>query len=149
MSEDNGSAEQQAERIRERATGTSGTSLSKRRRERYGGEGAEESAAAWLRRAGQRLLERPGGPWIAGLALIAGSAAVVGARETRERRGWRALRRFVRSARESLEGFREERRDARPPGIAALTGLAALALAGVMWTRIDRIERPRRPADRP
>jgi hypothetical protein len=147
MSEDNGSAEQQAERMRERSTEASQTSLSKRRRERYGGEERDpESAVERLLRAGRRLLERPGGRTIAGAALLLGSAALLGAREARERRGLRGLRRHARSA---VDSFQEARGDARPQGLAVLTGLAALALAGVTWTRIDAIERPRRRVDLP
>ncbi len=145
MSEDNGSAEQQAERMQERATQASQTSLSERQRERYGrGEKGQESAVERLVQAGRRLLERPGGRVIAGLALLAGSAALIGAREARERHGLRALRRYAHAG---VEAFQERRPEARPRGIAVLTGLAAMALAGAAWTRIDAIERPQRRVD--
>ena len=145
MSEDNGSAEQQAERMRERTSQTSQTSLSRRQRERDGGgERDLESAVERLLQAGRRLLERPGGRVIASIALLAGSAALIGAREARERRGLRGLRRQARAA---VEALRERRPEARPQGIAVLTGLAAMALAGAAWTRLDALERPRRRVD--
>jgi hypothetical protein len=141
MNEDHGSAEKQAERMRERATQASAPV---RRSERdFGGEMGQEDPVQRLLDTGRRLLAKPGSRMIAGLALVTGSTAVLVAREARAHRGARSLRRLARAA---AAAFRDPKPATGSGGIAVFTGLAALALAGVTWKRIDAIERSRSQA---
>ncbi len=144
MNEDNGSAEQQAERMHERATQASRTSLSERRRERDGrGERDLESAAARLVQAGRRLLEGPGSGDRGHRAARRERGADRGAGGARAACAARLAPVRARGgggvARASTRG--------EAAGIAVLTGLAAMALAGAAWTRIDAIERPQQRVD--
>ena len=139
MNEDYGSAEQQAERMRERATQASAPMT--RSESNLGGGVGQEDPVQRLLESGRRLLAEPGSRMIAGLALVAGSTAVLVAREARAHRRSRSLRRLSRAA---AAAFREPQRvDTGSRGIAVCTGLAAIALAGVTWKRIDAIERSR------
>ena len=138
MNEDYGSAEEQAERVRERATQASAPMT--RSESDRGGERDQQDPVQRLLDSGRRLLAKPGSRMIAGLALVAGSTAVLVAREARAHRGLRSLGRRSRAA---VAAFLEPRHVTGSRGIATLTGLAAIALAGATWKRIDAIERPR------
>lgn len=138
MNEEYGSAEEQAERMLERTTQAS--SPLRRSEGDSGREMSRQDAAQRLLDGGRRLLAKPGGPVIAGVALVAASSAVFFAREARAQRGLRSLGRRSRAA---LTAFFEPRRVTGSRGFAALTGLAAMALAGAAWKRIDAIERSR------
>jgi hypothetical protein len=138
MNEDYGSAEEQAERMLERTTQAS-SPMTRSDRDR-GGERDQEEPAQRLLHTGRQLLARPESKLIAGIALVAGSTAMLVARDARAYRGLRSLGRRSRAA---VMTFFEPRRGTGSLGIAALTGLAALALAGATWKRIDAIERPR------
>jgi hypothetical protein len=138
MNEDYGSAEEQAERMLERTTQAS--SPMRRSEGDVGGEMIQQDPAQRLLDSGRRLLEKPGGPVIAALALVAASTAMLVTREARTHRGLRSLGRRSRAA---LVAFLEPGRVTGPRSIAVLKGLAALALAGVTWKRLDAMERSR------
>ena len=138
MNEDYGSAEQQAERMLERTTQAS-SPMARSDRDR-GGERDQEDPVQRLLHTGRQLLARPESRLFAGIALVAGSTALLVAREARAHRGLRSLGRRSRAA---AMAFFEPRRVTGSLGLAAVTGLAAIALAGATWKRIDAIERPR------
>jgi hypothetical protein len=135
MSEENGSAEQQAERMHERATEASAPGR-QRDVEDYGRSPREGGTAA-LQRAGRRALANSAGPLILGLALIAGSAAVIAARNARTR----PLRVLKRRARELAEAVRERDIAVGPRVLGVLARLAALGLAGMTWGRMRAMSR--------
>jgi hypothetical protein len=138
MSEENGSAEQQASRIDERATGASAPGRQFDVDDR--GMSPREGSGARLRRAGRQALANPAGPLILGLALIAGSAALIAVRNAQTRPGLRLLK---RRSRELGEAFRERDLAVGPRVLGVLAKLAALGLAGMTWGRMRAMSRDR------
>lgn len=138
MSEENGSAEEQAGRMDERAA------EGRARQERYSGEGygmtGWEAGSGAVRRFEQRVRSRPVGPLIAGLALIAASAAVLALRSDRGRPGLRSLR---RRSRVLADAFRERDLAVKPRAFAVLTRLTVIGLAGLTWRRMRVLGRDR------
>jgi hypothetical protein len=138
MSEENGSAEQQAARMDERAAEARATG-EPYRGEGYGMKGWEGEIGA-VRRFARRVRSRPAGSVIAGLALIAASAAAIAIRSDAARPVRRSLR---RRSRVLAEAFRERDAVVKPRAIAVLARLAAIGLAGLTWRRVRALGRDR------
>ncbi len=138
MSEENGSAEQQAERMDERATEASAPGRQRDVEDR--GMSTREGGIATLQRAGRRALANPAGPLILGLALIAGSAAMIAVRNAQTRP---VLRLLKRRARELGDAVRERDIAVGPRVLGVLARLAALGLAGMTWGRLRAMSRDR------
>lgn len=130
MSEENGSAEEQAGRMNERATESKGQ-WQPHEGEGYEMTGSEGSMGA-IRRFGRRVAANPAGPLIVGLALIAGSAAAIVVQKQRSRPlGLLRIR-----ARAAAEALREGDFAVGPRVFGILARVAALGLAGVAWRKM-------------
>ena len=109
------------------------------RGEGYGMLGWEADGGA-VRRFEQRVRSSRAGSLIAGLALIAASAAALAIRSDRARPGLRSLR---RRSHVLADAFRERDLAVRPRALAVLARLATIGLAGLTWRRIRALGRDR------
>ena len=138
MNEDNGSAEQQAERMEER---TAGERARGRTREREGsGMTGWKSQRGAMQRIRQGVLASPVTPLIVGLALLGGIAAVLVMSDDRARPG-RSL--LGRRARVLADAFSGPDLAVQPRLLATLARVAALGLAGVTWRWVRAVVRDR------
>jgi hypothetical protein len=139
MNEDKGSAEQQAQRMDERAAEAKAAARS-REGEGYRTTGWEARGRA-RRRSGRGVLENPAAPLIVGLALLGGIAAALVVSDDRGQHGLRSLGRRSRGL---ADAFRDPDLSVRTRALATLARLAAIGLAGVTWRWVRAIGRDAR-----